>query len=125
MRYRAEHPMTALLNVRRAAHGAWQLLLLLTAMGVKASGQSCVTPSDAARRSVDRFLASPGDSAFRAVHGVTPRNSNALQPLRAGPDSKLCARMNAAFPSGASAAYFRYRGVIIGTDAQEPRSPNG
>jgi hypothetical protein len=86
---------------------------------IKASAQTCAVASDAARASVDRFLLRAGDSAFRAIHNVTARSSSALEPLRDGPDGKLCARMNAVFYGGGPAAYFRYRDLIIGTDARD------
>jgi len=112
--------MRFLFDGRDVARTLCRASLLLSVVALPAWGQKCASATPRAQRYIDRFLASPGDSAFRAVHGITARSSQTLEPLREGPDSRLCARMNASFPRGFPAAYFRDRGVIIGTDVQEP-----
>lgn len=113
-------------SARVAMTRAGQVLGLLALVNVGAAAQqTCATPSDAARRVVDRFLTSPLDSTFRGIHGLTVRSSTGLEVLRDPHDAPLCARMDAAFPAPGRAAYFRHRGLIIGTDARRPVSREG
>ena len=111
--------MGILFDGRDAARTICRESVLLSIAALPAWGQKCAPATARARKSIDRFLLSPGDSAFRAVHGITARTSQTLEELREGPDTRLCAKMNASFPRGLSATYFRDRGVIIGTDVRE------
>jgi hypothetical protein len=65
-------------------HATPQLLALLSMATIKASAQACSVASDAMRASVDRFLLSRTDSAFRAKHkssccGKDQTGSSALE----------------------------------------------